>query len=98
LLAAALFAVGLYGVISNESAIGILMSLEIMSIAVTINLMAFARFLPPTTGNPALAGWFFSTFLMVISAAEIGIGLALVVAIFRRAKTSEVDDLSELKG
>jgi NADH-quinone oxidoreductase subunit K len=94
LLSAALFVIGLYGVISRKSAVCILMSLEIMSIAVTLNLMSFARFVP---GVQATA-WFFSLFLMVISAAEIGIGLALVVAIYRRVKTSEVQDLSELKG
>ncbi|MDR1775973.1 MAG: NADH-quinone oxidoreductase subunit NuoK [Actinomycetes bacterium] len=94
LLAAALFAIGLYGAISNDSAIGILISLEIMAISITVNLMGFARFSSVAQAN----AWFFSVFLMVITAAEIGIGLALVVAVYRRARTSEVDDLSELKG
>ncbi|MDR1412806.1 MAG: NADH-quinone oxidoreductase subunit NuoK [Actinomycetes bacterium] len=95
LLAAALFVVGLYGAISHDSAVGILMSLEIMAIAVSINLMAFARFAAPAE---QAALWFFAVFLMVITAAELGIGLALVVAIYRRARTSDVDDLHELRG
>jgi len=94
LLAAALFVIGLYGVLVRKSAIGILMSLELMSMAVMINLITFGRFLHP---NP-LNSWFFTVFLMVIVAAEIGIGLALVIAIYRSERTSEVDDLDRLKG
>jgi NADH-quinone oxidoreductase subunit K len=95
LLSAALFATGLYGAIARQSAISILMSLEIMAIAITINLVAFSRF---GAADSQANGWFFALFLMVISAAEIGIGLALSIAIYRRAHTSDVDDLHELKG
>ena len=94
LLSAALFSIGMYGAISKKSTIGVLMSLEIMSIAITLNLVAIDRFVTPT----AMTGWFFALFMMVTSAAEIGIGLALVIAIFRAGKTSEVSDLTELKG
>jgi len=94
LLAAALFCVGLYGALVRKSAVGILMSLELMSMAVTINLIAFGRFASPHPLN----SWFFTVFLMVISAAEIGIGLALVVALYRQSHTSEVDELDQLKG
>ncbi|MBK5210843.1 MAG: NADH-quinone oxidoreductase subunit NuoK [Coriobacteriia bacterium] len=94
LLSAALFSIGIYGAISKKSTIGILMSLEIMSIAITLNLVAIDRFVTPA----AMTGWFFALFMMVTSAAEIGIGLALVIAIFRAGKTSEVSDLTELKG
>lgn len=94
LLSAALFSLGLYGAVSKKSTIGILMSLEIMSMAISINLIALNRWV-----NPALAdGWFFTIFQMVVSAAEVGIGLALIIAIFRRGNTSEVSDLHELKG
>jgi NADH-quinone oxidoreductase subunit K len=94
LFAAALFVVGLYGAISRKEAINILMSLEIMMIAISLNLMGLARFVP----GVQVHAWFFTMFLMVIGAAEIGIGLALVVAIYRKVRTSEVDDLHELKG
>ena len=94
LLAAALFCIGLYGALSRKSAVGILMSLELMSMAITINLITFGRFMSPDPSG----SWFFTVFLMVVSAAEIGIGLALVVALYRRSRTSEVDELDQLKG
>lgn len=94
LLGAALFALGVYGAVSKKSAIQVLMSLELMSMAVGINLIAFSRFRTPQI----MTGWFFTIFEMVISAAEVGLGLALVLAIFRRSRSSEVTDLSELKG
>lgn len=94
MLAAALFAIGLYGAISKKSTIGVLMSLEIMSMAISLNFIALNRWVNPTVSD----GWFFSVFQMVISAAEIAIGLALIVAIYRRGHTSEVSDLHELKG
>ncbi|MCL2324276.1 MAG: NADH-quinone oxidoreductase subunit NuoK [Actinomycetia bacterium] len=94
LLAVALFCVGLYGALARKSAIGILMSLEMMSMAVTINLITLGRFVSP---HP-LDSWFFTVFLMVISAAEVGLGLALTIALYRRSHTSEVDEVDELKG
>lgn len=93
-LAAALFALGLYGATSKKSAVQVLMSLELMSIAVNINLVAFSRFVTPAQ----MTGWYFTLFTMVVSACEVGIGLALVVAIFRGTESSEVDELAELKG
>ncbi len=94
LLAAVLFACGVYGAISKKGAVQVLMSLELMSIAVNLNLLAFSRFVTPSE----MTGWFFSVFAMVVSAAEIGVGLALVLAIYRRSRASEVTGLSELKG
>lgn len=93
-LAAALFALGLFGATAKRSAVQVLMSLELMSIAVNLNLVAFSRFVTPE----AMTGWYFTLFTMVISACEVGIGLALVVAIYRGARTSEVTELTELKG
>lgn len=94
MLAAVLFSVGLYGAIAKKGAVQVLMSLELMSIAVNINLVAFSRFVTPQ----AMTGWFFAVFAMVVSAAEVGLGLALIIAIYRRAHASEVTGLSELKG
>lgn len=94
LLAAVLFSLGLYGAISKKGAVQVLMSLELMSIAVNLNLVAFSRFVTPVE----MTGWFFALFGMVVSAAEVGLGLALILAIYRRARSSEVTGLSELKG
>ncbi len=94
LLGAALFALGLYGAVSKKAAVQVLMSLELMSIAVNINLMAFSRFVTPAV----MTGQFFTLFAMVISAAEVGLGLALILAIYRSSQSSEVSGLTELKG
>jgi len=94
LLAAALFSLGLYGAISKKGAVQVLMSLELMALAVNINLVAFSRFVTPST----VAGLYFAIFAMVVSAAEVGLGLALILAIYRRSRESEVTGLSELKG
>ena len=94
ILSAVLFALGLFGAVSKKGAVQVLMSLEVMSVAVNINLVALSRFLTPLT----MDGQFFTVFAMVISAAEIGLGLALVLAIYRRARMSEVTGLNELKG
>ncbi|HET6350996.1 MAG TPA: NADH-quinone oxidoreductase subunit NuoK [Coriobacteriia bacterium] len=94
LIAAALFSLGVYGAVSKRGAVQVLMSLEMMSVAVNLNLIAFSRYITPEK----MTGQFFTAFQMVVSAAEIGLGLALVVAIVRAARTAEVDRLSELKG
>jgi len=94
LLTAALFTIGLYGVLTRKSAVGILLALELMSMAAMINLITMGHFVHP---NP-LNSWIFTIFLMVIVASEVGIGLALIVAIYRSNETSEVDDLDQLKG
>jgi NADH:ubiquinone oxidoreductase subunit K len=94
ILAAALFSLGLYGALSKKGAVQVLMSLEVMAVAVNINLVAFSRFVTPATG----AGLYFAIFAMVVSAAEVGLGLALILAIYRRSRESEVTGLSELKG
>lgn len=94
LLAAALFSMGLYGAVSKKGAVQVLMSLELMAVAVDLNLVAFSRFVTPVD----MTGQFFTVFVMIVSAAEIGLGLALVLAIFKRARSSEIDSLSGLKG
>jgi NADH-quinone oxidoreductase subunit K len=94
IISVALFSIGLYGAISKRSAVMIIMSLELMANSVNINLVAFSRFSTPA----AMTGQFFAVFLMVVAAAEIGLGLALVLALYRRTKTIEVEFLNELKG
>jgi len=94
LLGAVLFCIGLFGALSKKSAVMVLMSLELMTNAVNINLVAFSRFLAPTQ----MTGQFFAAFVMVVAAAEIGLGLALVLALYRRAQTIELDRIDRLKG
>jgi NADH:ubiquinone oxidoreductase subunit K len=93
-LSAVLFALGLYGALSKKSAIMILMAIELMTNAVNITLLAMSRFLTPAL----MTGQFFAAFIMVVSAAEIGLGLALVLALYRRTQTVEVDRIDRLKG
>ena len=93
-LAAVLFSIGLYGALSRRNAVHVLMSLELMANAVNLNLVALSRFLTPAT----LDGQIFVVFSMVVSAAEIGLGLALVLALYRRKKSVELDAFQDLKG
>jgi NADH:ubiquinone oxidoreductase subunit K len=94
ILSAVLFALGLYGALSKKATVQLLMSLELMAIAININVVALSRFLTPRT----MDGLFFAIFTMVVSAAEVGLGLALVLAVHRSARKSEVTVLTDLKG
>ena len=93
-LSAVLFALGIYGAMSKKSAIMIMMAIELMTNAVNIALIAMSRFLTPAL----MTGQFFAAFIMVVSAAEIGLGLALVLALYKRTRTVEVDRIEKLKG
>ena len=92
LLAAAVFAIGLFGVLTRRNAVGILLGIELMLNAVNINFVAFSRF------NGDLAGMVFAMFTIAITVAEVAVGLAIVIVIFRVRKTVEADRLDLLKG
>ncbi len=92
LLAAVLFSIGLFGVLTRRNAVGILLGIELMLNAVNINFVAFARF------NGNLAGVVFALFTIAITVAEVAVGLAIVIVIFRVRKTVEADHLDLLKG
>jgi NADH-quinone oxidoreductase subunit K len=92
ILAAALFAIGLFGVVTRRNAIGILLGIELMLNAVNVNLVAFARF----NGDPA--GMIFTLFTISVTVAEVALGLALVILIFRVRRTVMADHLDLLKG
>lgn len=94
ILAALLFAIGIFGALSKKSAVMVLMSLELMTNAVNLNLVAVSRFVTPES----MAGQFTAAFIMVVAAAEIGLGLALVLAVFRARRTVELNELDRLKG
>lgn len=91
-LAAMLFCIGLFGVITRRNTIGILLGIELMLNAVNINLVAFARF------RADVAGLVFTMFTIAITVAEVAVGLAIVIAIFRARRTIEADHLDLLRG
>jgi NADH-quinone oxidoreductase subunit K len=91
-VAAAVFAIGLFGVLTRRNAVGILLGIELMLNAVNINLAAFARY------GSGVAGWVLALFTIAITVAEIAVGLALVIVIFRVRRTVEADHLSLLRG
>jgi NADH-quinone oxidoreductase subunit K len=91
-LAALVFAIGLFGVVTRRNAIGILLGIELMLNAVNINLAAFARFHADPTGLV------FALFTIAITVAEVAVGLAIVIVIFRVRRTVEADRLDLLRG
>ena len=93
LLATALFGIGVYGVLARRNAILVLMSVELMLNAVNINLVAFDMWLR----DALLAGQVFTLFVITIAAAEVGLGLAIVLLVFRNRETTQLDQLDELR-
>ena len=93
-LAAALFCVGIYGVLSQRNAIAILMGVELMLNAVNINLVAFWRYTEPA----AATGQAFALFVYAVAAAEAAVGLALIIALWRTRNTVVLEEIDLLKG
>lgn len=93
ILAAFLFCIGLYGVLTRRNAIGVLMSIELMFNAVNINLVAFSKYLAPLN----LAGQVFAFFIIAVAAAEAAVGLAIILSIYRNFKNINVDDINLMK-
>ncbi len=92
-LGALLFAIGVVGIFLNrKNVIILLMSIELMLLAVNMNFVAFSHYLQNT------AGQIFVFFILTVAAAEAAIGLAILVALFRNLRTINVDDLDNLKG
>ena len=94
LVAAALFCIGAYGVLSRRNAVAILMSVELMLNAVNINLIAFWRYLTPQN----MSGQAFAAFVFVIAAAEAAVGLAIIISVYRNRRSVVVEDVNLLKG
>jgi NADH:ubiquinone oxidoreductase subunit K len=90
-LAAILFATGVYGVLARRNAVLVLMSIELMLNAVNLNLVAFAQALRDVTGQV------FALFVITVAAAEVGIGLAIVILIYRNRETINIDEVDLLK-
>ncbi len=92
LLAAVLFCIGVYGVIARRNAVLVLMSIELILNAVNLNLVAFALM------NGAVDGQVFALYVIAVAAAEVGVGLAMVLMIYRNRRSISLDELSEMKG
>ncbi len=88
---ALLFSAGIYGVLARRNAVMILMAIELMLNAVNVNLVAFSAQLQDVTGQ------MFALFVIAVAAAEVGIGLALVILLFRNRASINVDEVSLLK-
>ncbi|MFB3737523.1 MAG: NADH-quinone oxidoreductase subunit NuoK [Candidatus Velamenicoccus archaeovorus] len=88
---AVLFSAGVYGVLARRNAVMVLMSIELMLNAVNVNLIAFSQRLHDLTGQV------FALFVIAVAAAEVGIGLAIVILIYRNRETINVDEVNLLK-
>jgi NAD(P)H-quinone oxidoreductase subunit 4L len=92
-LAAALFCIGIFGLVTSRNAIRVLMSIELLLNAVNLNLLAFSNYLDPS----AIKGQVFSVFVITIAAAESAVGLAIVLAIYRNRDTVDMEQFNLLK-
>ena len=92
IVSAALFAIGAYGVLARRNLLIILMSVEVMLNGVNVALLAFARLYGQSVGQ------LFVLFVMGVAAAEVSVGLAILIAVFRNRKTVDTGDLKSLRG
>jgi NAD(P)H-quinone oxidoreductase subunit 4L len=92
LLSAILFCIGVYGVLVRRNGVLVLMSIEMILNAVNINLVAFG------TLHGSISGQVFALFVIAVAAAEVGVGLAIVLLIYRNRRSIDIDQLDELKG
>jgi NADH:ubiquinone oxidoreductase subunit K len=92
ILSASLFCTGVYGVLARRNGVLVLMSIELMLNAVNINLVAFSAF------HHDVSGQVFALFVITIAAAEVGVGLAIVLLIYRNLRSPDLDRVDQLKG
>lgn len=92
-LSAGLFGLGLYAVFARKNAIAILMGVELMLNAVNINIVAFWRYLTPESMN----GQAFAIMVFAVAAAEVAVGLALIISLYRRRKSVSADEINLMK-
>jgi NAD(P)H-quinone oxidoreductase subunit 4L len=92
ILSAFLFCCGVYGVLARRNGVLVLLSVELMLNAVNINLVAFSAF------TSQVAGQVFALFVITIAAAEVGVGLAIVLLIYRNLRSPDLDRVDQLKG
>jgi NADH-quinone oxidoreductase subunit K len=92
-LSALLFSIGIYGVLARQHAVLVLLSIELMLNAVNINLVAFSALFQ----QAGVAGQVFALFVITVAAAEVGVGLAIVILIYRNRQSVDLDELSLMK-
>ena len=92
LLGAVLFCIGVFGVLARRNAVMVLMSVELILNAVNLNLIAFALL------HGAADGQVFALYVIAVAAAEVGVGLAMVLLVYRNRRSIALDELSEMKG
>ena len=92
LLGAVLFCIGVYGVIARKNAVMVLMSIELILNSVNINLLAFSQVHHNVDGNV------FALYIIAVAAAEVGVGLAMMLLVYRNRRSISLDELSEMKG
>ncbi len=92
MLSAVLFCLGVYGVLARKNGVLVLMSVELMLNAVNLNLIAFGAF------RDSAAGQVFALFVIAVAAAEVGVGLAIVLLIFRNRLSVDIDHIDSMKG
>ncbi len=95
LLGAVLFCIGVYGVLARRNGVLVLMSIELILNAVNINLVAFGAL---QEGAAAITGQVFALFVVTIAAAEVGVGLAIVLLIYRNRTSVDLDDVDMMRG
>lgn len=93
ILSAILFSLGVYGVLARRNAVLVLMAVELMLNAVSLNFIAFAAYLDPEK----ITGVIFAVFVITVAAAEVGLALAIVIRLFRNQATANVDEAVQLK-
>ena len=93
LLAAVLFCIGIYGLVTSRNAVRVLMSIELMLNAVNLNLMGFSNFLD----SSEIKGQIFTVFVITVAAAEAAVGLAIILAIYRNRQTIDMEQFNLLK-
>jgi NADH:ubiquinone oxidoreductase subunit K len=98
LLSAALFCIGLYGVLARRSAVLVLMSIELMLNAVNINLIAAASYLNGIGRFEAFDGQIIAIFVITVAAAEVGLAFAIILRMYRNRGTVNMDEINLLKG
>ena len=98
LVSGLLFAIGLAGVVLRRNIIIVFMCLELMLSAANLTLVAFSRFNPTRNGLPDYNGQMLVFFVITVAAAEVAVGLAIIVALYRARQTIHTDELTSLKG
>ncbi len=93
IIGAVLFIIGLYGVLTRRHLVHILLSIELILNAVLVNLVAFSSFITPGK----MTGQMFAIFVIVVAACEVGVGLAIILSVYRKRKSVDVNNMNILK-